>query len=377
MTIRLCLLAALGLTLALPLTAAPARADDPRQFFDEYDADSDGCVTPEEFRGSSEIFKLIDKNGDGVIKPEDLGLPADYKPDPARKRRPGGEAGAPGRGGEMDKRLQRFRKQLAKMDKDQDGRVSQNEWMGPEQAFARIDRNKDGFIDAKDMPDMAKRGDRRGGKAGPRDGGAGKGGSLTEEMKENVRRRAAEQFGKLDENADGKVTADEVPSPMLLELADANGDGHVTLAEFQKVHLQRAMRRAKTSGAGDGHRGNRRRGGLNAGTLKRWDRDGDGKVSSDEFPGRDAMFERLDADGDGYLTEADIDARRKKDGAAKKKDAGPVTPKTGTVIERMDTDGDGRLHRAEFTGSADDWERLDRNGDGWITADELVANPKK
>ncbi len=359
--IRICLCFAIAL-FAVP---APAVAEDLErsEFFDEYDQDSDGCVTKDEFTGSSEMFKLLDKDGDGVIKPTDLGLPADYKPDPKRKRRPGGEAGA--RGGDMDKRRQQFMKALQKMDTDQDGRISKAEWKGKEQGFARMDRNKDGFLDAKDRAGMDR---------GGRNKGQGqKGRSLTDEKKAEIRTKAAEQFAKLDGNADGKITADEVPSPMMLELADADGDGNVTLKEFQKVLLQRATRRAQGGGR-DGRRGGGRGGrGLNAGRLKSWDRDGDGKVSAEEFPGREAMFARLDADKDGFLTQADIKAQK---GARKKKDSGPVTKKTGTVIERMDADGDGRLHRAEFTGSAADWANLDRNRDGWITQDELVAKPQ-
>ena len=174
-------LTAIALACLLALAAAPAHAEDElpptSQFFDEYDTNADGKVLADEFAGSREVFKLLDKNGDGAITPDELGLPADYKPAP-RKRAKGGADKAPGgrnRGG-MDKRMEQFRKRLQKMDANQDGRVSKDEWQGPEQAFDRMDRNKDGFLDAKDrQQDRAPKG-RKGGE------GKGRGGS-PEQMK--------------------------------------------------------------------------------------------------------------------------------------------------------------------------------------------------
>ena len=94
---------------------------------------------------------------------------------------------------------------------------------------------------------------------------------------------------------------------------------------------------------------------------------GDGRVSADEFPGRDTAFERFDADRDGFLTEADIKAA--KTGGAKP-DKAPTTPSTGDLIRDQDRDGDGRLHRAEFSGTNAEWRALDRDGDGYVTRAE-------
>jgi hypothetical protein len=65
--------------------------------------------------------------------------------------------------------------------------------------------------------------------------------------------------------------------------------------------------------------------------IERHDRDGDGKVSIDEFPGPDEHFTRIDLDGDGFINKNE--ARR-----------GPVKTKTcgkrpsWTFME--DNDGD-------------------------------------
>ncbi len=372
----------------LCLAAAPALAEDglppTSQFFDEYDTNMDGKVLAAEFRGSSEVFKLLDKDGDGAIRPEELGLPADYKPAPgARKNR--GRPEAPARGGpgaeQRAKQMEKFRKRVMAMDSDQDGRVSKAEWKGPEAAFARFDRNQDGFIDAQDAG-----GDRRGGKGGgkgrPRKGGAEKPPRAGRMDPEQMKARATGHFKSLDKNGDGKLTTDEAPNPKLIEMADADKDGAVTLEEFLGVMKKRARAGRGADGkggrAGKGEKGgaNRRRGRISAGMLRRWDRNQDGKVSPEEFPGQDAMFKRLDADKDGSLTEADIKAARKQRGEkGAGRNRGPDKPaapaKQGNVIEQQDTDGDGKLNRAEFQGTNSVWRLLDRNGDGWITADEL------
>jgi Ca2+-binding EF-hand superfamily protein len=386
---------ALLLFLAAPAllvaTAGPARADDlPRttEFFDEYDANADGRVTPQEFRGSSAIFKLLDKNGDGVITPDDLGLPADYKPDPdARQRRRAQEAG--GRRREAGARLrERFLRRLEAMDTDKDGRVSKSEWKGPEQAFDQFDRNHDGYLDAKDAPHRPG----AGGPAGRRDR-PGRDGQVS---KEALARMKA-QFAKLDANGDGRITSDEFPNARMLAAVDANHDGAVTLEEvlgFARQRAGRAGRGERRDGApGEGRR--RGPGRFNGAMLRRWDRDQDGKVTRDEFPGREELFKRLDVDGDGVLTPADVEKLRarfekrraqgggragkgpsdrapsgKAPGAKAGGAAKPAAPQ-GNLIQRQDTDGDGRLNRGEFRGTAAQWRKLDKNGDGWITADEL------
>ena len=187
--------------------------------------------------------------------------------------------------------------------------------------------------------------------------------------------QAKERFARTDRNGDGKLTADELPAERFLQMMDENKDGAVDEAEFLAFVKQRGR-----SGDRDGKGGDRkgRRGRLNEGMLRRFDRNKDGKVDADEFPGRAELFKRMDANGDGVLDAADIEAAKagRKGGGKGKPDgkpAGPVTPASGSLIERCDTDGDGRLHRAEFHGSGAEWRALDKNGDGWVTADEIAA----
>ena len=367
--------------IVLALSASPALAEDElpptSEFFDEYDANADGRVTQEEFRGSSEIFRLLDKNGDGEISPDELGLPADYKPDPAVQKRRQQAEKRKARGGDAGRAMQQMYDRIMKMDADGDGRVSAAEWKGKEQGFARLDRNKDGFLDGKDGA-MAMRGaGERGGKAKGRRGKGKDGGGKDGRGKDGAHDSAAmleqmkKRFARTDANGDGKITADELPAERFLAMMDKNKDGAVDEAEFLAFAKQRAGGGNRSGKAGRSGR----RGRLNAGMLRRFDRNKDGKVDADEFPGREELFARMDANKDGVLDEADIAAAKgggkgaRKGGTAR----APTTPRTGNVIERGDTDGDGRLNRAEFLGSAAEWRALDKNGDGWVTADEIGA----
>jgi Ca2+-binding EF-hand superfamily protein len=381
------LCASLALTPSLAFAGDDEGLPPTSQFFDEYDTNSDGKVTKDEFRGAAEVFKLLDEDGDGAITPTELGLPADFKPDPKRKRPGAGrEAPAKDRGAAQRERMAKLLEQLKAMDTNQDGKVSKDEWKGPEKMFARLDRNKDGVIDMGDRQ-AGVGGEGRRGKAGKGRPG-GEGGGDPAQMAERVKQHVQKQFAKLDANQDGKVTQDEAPNPRLLEMADKNGDGAITLEELQAAALERVRQRAGAGGKsrkpGKGGGGAPREGKprerrgprITNATLKRWDRDGDEKVSADEFPGGDQTFARLDVDKDGFLTAADLKAlkkRAKKEGRKPGESAPGAKPEGAGkgMIERMDADGDGRLHRGEFRGPDDVWKKLDSNKDGWITPDEL------
>jgi Ca2+-binding EF-hand superfamily protein len=95
----------------------------------------------------------------------------------------------------------------------------------------------------------------------------------------------------LDQNHDERLSARELEHfPGTLKRFDKNGDGELDLKE-----LESAVTAARAEGpyaAFDDF-------------LTRYDLDQDGAVSRAEFPGSDALFARLDVDGDGAITAKD------------------------------------------------------------------------
>lgn len=97
--------------------------------------------------------------------------------------------------------------------------------------------------------------------------------------------------------------------------------------------------------------------------IERFDQNGDGVVTIEEFTGPEAHFDRLDGNGDGA-----IDA----DEAPQGPPHGPP-PNPEEMLTEFDEDGNGELSQSEFPGPDHHFERLDSDNDGAISTDELRA----
>lgn len=95
-------------------------------------------------------------------------------------------------------------------------------------------------------------------------------------------------------------------------------------------------------------------------TRARFDRDGDGEIAREEFPGSGPDFERLDRDHDKFLTPADFDWS-----------AHALAPSPGAMLYyRADRDGDGKVTREELMA----WFRAaDTDELGFLSLDDLKA----
>lgn len=132
---------------------APAtrNADADRQMrFRAMDADNDGVITRDEWRGNDQSFREHDTNDDGVLSGDEVWVPA-ARDEQAQDR------------SRRDERLARF----ARADRNRDGRISFREWTGSETMFDRMDRDGDEFISRAEF--MAAAVDRPAGTAGSRD----------------------------------------------------------------------------------------------------------------------------------------------------------------------------------------------------------------
>ena len=137
---------------------------------------------------------------------------------------------------------------------------------------------------------------------------------------EFVDRRVA-RLTTMDANGDGVVAREEMQArrqarmaerrSQMFERMDANSDGSVTRAEYDASHAQRAERmaerRAERGEAGERRGGRGHRGGHRMGM--RLDRDGQGVNIEQARQRATEQFGRMDADGDGFVTGAEMRAQ--------------------------------------------------------------------
>jgi hypothetical protein len=225
-------------------------------------------------------------------------------------------------------------------------------------------------------------------------------------------------FQRLDANGDGNVTLDEAPEQgkmlveFLLRQSGKKNSDQLNRAEFMRLTAAPVHRPAdeKTQekavaaaiGAGDVQAVPENcpacAMGLNAEfVFKRLDVDEDKLVTVAEFmrsPGMQDMAKarvvvgRLDKNGDEKLSwkelEAAYNARhancKKPDPATIEANAAQVRPDgrgdgnrfAQVFILRSDQDGDGKIDRKEFRGPAFGFDRMDKNKNGFIEADECI-----
>lgn len=121
-----------------------------------------------------------------------------------------------------------------------------------------------------------------------------------------------------------------------------------------------------------GDRRGGRRGGPSWDRLKAMDANGDGKVSREEFRGPSRMWDRVDTDKDGFVTEAEFKkATASRAGGSRNGGRGA---NTDWMFELLDRDQDKELTERDLLALR---KAADANGDGKLTKDEFLAFLKK
>ena len=220
--------------------------------------------------------------------------------------------------------------------------------------FARLDKNSDGVIDAAEIEaSMTERmgvwqrmrnrmqGDRGPGQAAP-------GGTMGERL-----------LRVFDTNKEGKVTKDEFLSGVRRHFAemDLDNDGRITDEDLPP--MQRGRNILAGGDAGSGPTG---RGVPMLRMLQGADANKDGVITLDEaLAFAEKRFALLDRNKDGALDKADFDAMRKE----------MVDYRVKRFIHHFGADKDGKVTREQFMAKADErFAQMDFNNDGSISLDE-------
>ncbi len=203
---------------------------------------------------------------------------------------------------------------------------------------------------------------------------------------ENARRYYVSQFHAADTDKNQYLEKSELkdhgPFVALFDLMDRDRDGKLYLKEVnefvdRQAQIARSQIVLSTADQGraifaimDSNRDRQLGEREVRGTVKRvtsWDRNGDGRVSSDEIPHHFQL-----SIGHGEITGVGMYSFRSADvmpASSEPVKAGP------SWFRRMDRNQDGDISPREFLGPRKEFDRLDRDGDGLLSAEE-AAKPR-
>lgn len=139
---------------------------------------------------------------------------------------------------------------------------------------------------------------------------------------------------------EGGMKRPPMPNP------DANGDGKVTLAEFQQSHADQMMK---------------------------LDANKDGKITETEFKARPGMMDHDGPPPPKAVGKKDKDRPMRREMMEKMRGE-----RQGMMFDMLDANDDGAVTKAEIDRmTAKRFKRMDDNSDGVLTGDELPKPPMK
>jgi Ca2+-binding EF-hand superfamily protein len=396
------------------------------------DRDKDGKLSRGEVAEAELLFGRYDTDDDELVSTGELGYQA-----PQAMERPVGAPGPAQEepntkmmlvprddGKRRTGRLQLVRDIVAKLDKDKSGKLSQAESGFPKAMFEKFDRNRDGLLDVLELgrwisgkPDgefTVKVGSNRTkmpvpARAVERPNARGKGparpASDAMSLKlENVRltvtplnsgpsqlgarltERLERQFKVADKDKKDFVIKKQLdPNQFfylanLFDIADRNNDSKLTLEELREFgelykHAYGAQVSLSLASAG-------------LGMFQTLDANLDGQLGIRELRNSWERLKEFDSDGDALVAKSEFPQQFTMNvgsglnpnnlPASVLRNSMPRTvrrvPGEGPVwFRKMDRNGDGDVSRVEWLGALDEFERIDADKDGLISAAESEA----
>lgn len=197
-----------------------------------------------------------------------------------------------------------------------------------------------------------------------------------------------ELFGRLDANQDGAVTADEIPERQkrfldrVVKAGDKDGDGKLSKDEFVAgLKAGREQPQAQTDqNRPDQARPDQPRPQVNPEQFfQRLDSNGDGKITKDdEVPERAREFvKRADADRDGAVSKEEFLKMPRPGQPGQPGQANRPGGGQNALFAALDADKDGRISSLELAEASKVLDSLDRNKDEYISREEAAGGPPR
>jgi Ca2+-binding EF-hand superfamily protein len=230
---------------------------------------------------------------------------------------------------------------LAALDTNRDGTIDAGESAAAATALRTLDKNGDGQLTPDEI--MGARGG-RGGMQGPPAGAAGRGRGPGGQPAQPV-------FQALDANHDGIISGAEIDNaPAALATLDQNHDGVLAIEELM--------------------------GPPGEPIVLALDLNKDGVLEANEIAQANTSLLTLDRNGDGQLTREEFSPMRGGRGAMQMagdapRGRGPGGPMPDPIMQALDVNQDGVMDAQEISGASTALLRLDKNGDGKLTPDEI------
>ncbi len=171
---------------------------------------------------------------------------------------------------------------------------------------------------------------------------------------------AAKRFDRFDKDKNATLAGKEIPKRWLVAY-DRNGDGKIGRKEFLKLQKRPAKLRHVHYMRDPVARARR--------TLTQFDRNKDGLVQRDEYPGSNSQFRQADRSKDNALSLREL-LRRSED-ELKDIRRRMKRPNRREFLDFFDIDRNRRIGPEEYDGNVAVFRKYDKNGDGTVTYYEL------